>query len=279
MKNMLAFAFILYFTSQVIAENITATLQVQFNSTDHENPAPLNQTLIRGTYAIDAFIAANNTPCYNFVYTVSKFGAFIPEVCDVKQNNGSYWFFYINNIRSSVGVSCYEVKDNDVLTLRYEKYVPNTHQGMMSSQNVTTTLQVEFVSIDHQNPPPQNLTIGRGTFAIDAFIAANNTPCYNFVYTVSTFGALITEVCDVKQNNVSHWFFYINNTRSSVGVSCYEVKNNDVLTLRYENSSYAVPTTTPAATATTAATTTPSRASKLSFSYLFCLLCFLFAQI
>ncbi|XP_057290715.1 uncharacterized protein LOC130613375 [Hydractinia symbiolongicarpus] len=99
---------------------------------------------------------------------------------------------------------------------------------------IRVTLAVEFVAIGKPNPPPQTFFIQKGTYAIDAFLKKNSTQCYNIVYTVSKFGAYITTVCDVKQTANDLWFFYINNKESPVGVSCYEVKNNDKLTLSYE---------------------------------------------
>ena len=97
---------------------------MKFEAINKPDPAPLQLTFDDWYYAINAFKLGNTntTPCYNFKYTTSDFGAFITEVCDVKNNYTASlnWMFLVNGVESPVGVSCYKVQDNDNLTLVYK---------------------------------------------------------------------------------------------------------------------------------------------------------------
>ncbi|XP_057291735.1 uncharacterized protein LOC130614325 [Hydractinia symbiolongicarpus] len=114
-------------------EKIHITLQVQFEAVNKTNPQPLSITVDKGTYAVDAFLAVKDKPCYNLHYTLFKYGAFIDAMCNVRNNSKKsfYWMFYINNKLARVGVSCYEVKKYDVLTMRYVDTLTlkKTHKG------------------------------------------------------------------------------------------------------------------------------------------------------
>ena len=49
-------------------------------------------------------------------------GAYITSMCNVSQVNKTSWFFYVNGVKSPVGVSNYVVADLDNLLMVYETY-------------------------------------------------------------------------------------------------------------------------------------------------------------
>eukprot|EP00111_Clytia_hemisphaerica_P018539 TCONS_00054843-protein len=238
----LAITLVLFAASNVESKKISATLQVKFEAINKTDPAPLHLTFDDWYYAINAFKLGNtnSTPCYNFEYTTSDFGAFITEVCGVKNNFTANlnWMFLVNGIEAPVGVSCLKVQGNDNLTLVY-KHVQ--HKPQPPSKKIPATLRVQFEAIDKPDPAPLNVTFDDWYYAINAFKLGNTntTPCYNFEYTTGDFGAFVTEVCDVKNNQSEnlYWMFDINGKQSPVGISCYQVQENDNLTLVYKDTS------------------------------------------
>lgn len=53
----------------------------------------------------------------------SGLGFFVEEINGLSQNKkeGKYWIYYINGKPASVGVSQYKLKENDIITWKYEK--------------------------------------------------------------------------------------------------------------------------------------------------------------
>ena len=89
------------------------------------------------------------------------------------------------------------------------------------------------------NPDPVTLTfVLKGKTAFSVLDAAKDNNCYNFNYTLNAeYGALITSMCNVTNDdtNKNSWFFYVNETRQNVGVTCYVVNADDVIEMRYEH--------------------------------------------
>ena len=52
----------------------------------------------------------------------SVYGAFITSINDVKQGNNYFWNYYVNGEYATVGVSAYEVQDEDIIEFRLEKF-------------------------------------------------------------------------------------------------------------------------------------------------------------
>ena len=90
------------------------------------NPAPVNVTFdSMGKTAFSVLDAAKDKTCYNFTYSLGpEYGAFIKSMCDVENDSAenNYWSFYVNGVKQDVGVTCYTVKPNDVIEMRYEHY-------------------------------------------------------------------------------------------------------------------------------------------------------------
>ena len=52
----------------------------------------------------------------------SDYGAYIISIGDLEQGDNYYWNYYVNGEYASVGVSSYEIKNNDVFTFKLEKF-------------------------------------------------------------------------------------------------------------------------------------------------------------
>lgn len=52
----------------------------------------------------------------------SDYGAYIISIDDLEQGDNYYWNYYVNGEYASVGVSSYEIKNNDVFTFKLEKF-------------------------------------------------------------------------------------------------------------------------------------------------------------
>jgi hypothetical protein len=52
----------------------------------------------------------------------SQYGAFIISLQGIEQTDGSFWNYYVNEEYATVGVSSYEIKDNDKFEFRLEKF-------------------------------------------------------------------------------------------------------------------------------------------------------------
>ncbi|MCL2342192.1 MAG: DUF4430 domain-containing protein [Firmicutes bacterium] len=52
----------------------------------------------------------------------SQYGAFITSINDIKQDSNHFWNYYINGEYANVGVSAYEVQNNDKIEFRLEEF-------------------------------------------------------------------------------------------------------------------------------------------------------------
>ena len=50
------------------------------------------------------------------------YGEYIISINGKKQEDNHYWNYYINDEYASVGVSSYEIKENDIYTFKLEKF-------------------------------------------------------------------------------------------------------------------------------------------------------------
>ena len=83
----------------------------------------LNVAAAHGTTAFEFLqLAAQQIPCYSFEFlTHPPFGHDITTICCVTQNRTSnfYWFVYINNMLSLLGVDFVKPNNGDILTFEY----------------------------------------------------------------------------------------------------------------------------------------------------------------
>ena len=102
-------------------------------------------------------------------------------------------------------------------------------------------LQLKFEAPGKYPPNPKPVTItfhSAGKTAFSVLDAAKSQDCYNFTYNSGPeYGALIKSMCNVSNDSTKEnaWFFYVNNKKQKVGVTCYVVKANDVIEMRYEH--------------------------------------------
>ena len=103
---------------------IGVTVQLSFTDFANEDVIPaLNVTAALGTTAFEFLqLAAQQNPCYLSEYlTYPRLGRYITTICCVTQNLTSnfYWFVYINNTLSPVGVDFLKPNNGDVLRFEY----------------------------------------------------------------------------------------------------------------------------------------------------------------
>ena len=106
------------------------------------------------------------------------------------------------------------------------------------SDTYNITLRVVFDVTNKPDPSPVHLRFQKNESktAFDILLAAQNRPCYNMNYTIhSKYGAFITSICGVKNNNTAnyYWMFFVNGKLAPVGVSSYDVKPNDIIKMQY----------------------------------------------
>ena len=226
--------------SEVI-RTYNVTLKVDFDAIDKQDPAPLNLSfpINANKTAFDVLLAAQRQTCYNFKYARDpKFGVFITSICGVSNENTlhNYWMFYVNGERAQVGVSSYQISPNDMIQMRY------LHMNFnFDIPTYLVTLKVVFALPDKNATKPFyiNYPKNENKTAFDVLLAAQSHPCYNFNYTeIPVYGAYITSICGVSNRFATHtyWMFYVNGKEESLGISSYLVKPNDVVELRYLNS-------------------------------------------
>lgn len=59
---------------------------------------------------------------FDFKYTENTgLGVFIDEINGLKGGIDGYWIYYINGVESNVGVSNYKIKNEDIISWKYEK--------------------------------------------------------------------------------------------------------------------------------------------------------------
>ncbi|XP_028410477.1 uncharacterized protein LOC114533093 isoform X2 [Dendronephthya gigantea] len=261
----------------------TIYVQVQLSFTDLTNedviPA-INVTAAQGTTAFQFLqLASDQNPCYLFQYiTYPSLGHYITTICCVEQNTTSkfYWFVYINNTQSPVGVDLIKPNNGDVLKFEY-RFINSTggsHSNTTSAgaDNATATVSVSVKLTFNNYPdpnvlPPQQIVAPNGTTAFEFLqLASQINPCYIFNYTTFSFGRYITTICCVEENVSTnyYWFIYLNGQLSPVGADLLKPKNGDTLKYEYRlwrNLNHTLPTNS-----TKAATTSGEGGTMLSQS-------------
>jgi hypothetical protein len=99
-------------------------MQLRFTDFTNENVIPaVNITAANGTTAFQFLQqAAQQNPCYLSQYiTYATLGHYITTICCVAENTTSnfYWFVYINNAFSPVGVDGLIPNNGDILRFEY----------------------------------------------------------------------------------------------------------------------------------------------------------------
>ena len=77
-----------------------------------------------GSSVYDAMVQAQETSDLSFEgIEYSGIGFFMEKINGLRQNPrvGKYWIYYINGVSAKVGISVYIIKDNDVISWKYEK--------------------------------------------------------------------------------------------------------------------------------------------------------------
>lgn len=65
---------------------------------------------------------SSNDNIFDFKYgEFAGLGVFIDEINGKKSGNGGYWIYSVNGVEANVGVSNYKIKNNDVISWKYEK--------------------------------------------------------------------------------------------------------------------------------------------------------------
>lgn len=93
---------------------------------------PSNLTLVVGTTTYPLVIAGKETvlaamqtlsSTTNFAFTGKEnpsMGLFVESINNKKNENGNYWFLYVNGISASYGVSTQEVSPGDTIEWKYD---------------------------------------------------------------------------------------------------------------------------------------------------------------
>ena len=109
-------------------------IQLRFTGFSNEDVIPaVNVSSSQGTTAFQLLqLASKQNPCYLFEYqTFEGLGHYITTICCVAQNTTthSYWFVYINNTLSPVGVDFLKPNNGDILRFEYRSinYIDGNH--------------------------------------------------------------------------------------------------------------------------------------------------------
>ena len=70
-------------------------------------------------YLIDAL---KNFKDLNLETETGDYGEYVVGINGLSQGDNYYWNYYVNDNYASVGISNYEIKDNDVITFKLEKF-------------------------------------------------------------------------------------------------------------------------------------------------------------
>lgn len=76
-----------------------------------------------GSSVYDAMVQAQETSDLSFEgIEYPGIGFFVEAINGLRQNSrvGKYWIYYINGVSAKVGISAYIIKDNDVISWKYE---------------------------------------------------------------------------------------------------------------------------------------------------------------
>ena len=134
-------------------------VQLSFSHLTNEDVIPaMNVTAAQETTAFQFLqLASKQNPCYLFQYiTYGSLGRYITTICCVEQNTTSnfYWFVYINNTLSPVGVDFLKPNDGDILKFEY-RFINNTdgsHSSTTSAgmgiPNESNYFFISFFSLD-----------------------------------------------------------------------------------------------------------------------------------
>ena len=129
-------------------------VQLRFTGFSNDDVIPaVNVSASQGKTAFQLLqLASQENPCYSFEYQkFPKLGRFITTICCVAQNTTThfYWFVYINNTLSPVGVDLLKPNNGDILTFEYRSinYIdgnhteptPTTAAGIMYNERVILT--------------------------------------------------------------------------------------------------------------------------------------------
>lgn len=58
----------------------------------------------------------------NIKTELGDYGEYIISINNIKQEDNYYWNYYVNDNYASVGISQYEIKNNDKITFKLEKF-------------------------------------------------------------------------------------------------------------------------------------------------------------
>ena len=103
---------------------ISVSIQLSFTDFANENVIPVvNVTARHGTTGFQLLqLASQQNPCYLSEYkNFLTLGHYITSICDVEQNTTSnfYWFIYLNEQFSEVGVDFIKPENGDILKFEH----------------------------------------------------------------------------------------------------------------------------------------------------------------
>ena len=102
----------------------------------------MNLTAPNGTTAFEFLSqAAKQNPCYQFQYKKFSFGRNITSICCVSENRTShyYWYIYMNDEPSLVGVDQLKPRHGDLLKFQYQhiNYNSSNHEKKVGKVSKT----------------------------------------------------------------------------------------------------------------------------------------------
>lgn len=130
-----------YFLFMVFFQ-ISVSVKLIFTTYPSSNAIPAQRVVTaNSTTAFEILqLAAKTHPCYNFRYKTFSIGRYIESICCVEQNMTThfYWFIYINDKLSPVGVDLLRPENGDTLTFKYEEW--KSRHSHHSTQLPTATV-------------------------------------------------------------------------------------------------------------------------------------------
>ena len=114
----------------VDVSNSTDNLRVESNQKIEKNIKILisdkeGNNIFSGDVATEAIYlidALNETENVNVVFENGPYGAYITEINGIKQEDGYYWTYYIDDEYASVGASSCEIEDGKTYSFVIEKF-------------------------------------------------------------------------------------------------------------------------------------------------------------
>lgn len=101
-------------SKEVLSNNIQIIVYDKTNATIYDEKKETNEK-----YLLDAL---NSLEDLKVETEDSDYGVYIISIGDLEQGDNYYWNYYVNGEYASVGVSSYEIKNNDVFTFKLEKF-------------------------------------------------------------------------------------------------------------------------------------------------------------